>query len=177
MVKTLSNEAVTSSPNGTKKQRKKQARQEAKAMLRLERAKKNEQKAAKKTTKAQAQLEAYRMRIHKIEARLAEIRNPHRNEPARDTQGASSHGQERQSGMAEAFSSTSEQETSQDPSENHATMSHFPDNEAASSPESSSEEEDHTDITHEQETNPPVENDAYVPEHSDVESPFAEEGQ
>jgi len=89
MVKTLNNQTVTSSPNGTKKQRKKQARQEAKAMLKLEQAKKNEQKAAKKATKAQAQLEAYRMQIHKIEARLAEIRTPHYDEPARDTQGAS----------------------------------------------------------------------------------------
>lgn len=173
MAKTLSNEAATSSPNGTKKQRKKQARQEAKAMLKLEQAKKNEQKAAKKTTKAQAQLEAYRMRIHKIEARLVEIRNPHHDEPARDTQNASSHDQEHQPAIAEALSSTSEQETSQGTSENHATMSHSPDNEVTSSPE----EEDHADTMRERETNPPVDNDAYIPEHSDVESPFAEEGQ
>src|SRR2546430_14244080 len=118
MVKTLNNETVTSSPNGTKKQRKKQARQEAKAMLKLERAKKNEQKAAQKATNAQAQLEAYRMQIHKIEARLAEIRAAHHDEPAGDTQGASQNGQE----------------TSQGSSENYA-MSHFPDNEATSSTE------------------------------------------
>jgi hypothetical protein len=157
MVKTLSNEEVTSSPNGTKKQRKKQARQEAKAMLRLERAKKNEQKAAKKANKAQAQLEAYRMRIHKIEARLAEIRTPDHDEPTQDTQGASPHGQEHQPGIVEALSSTSEQETSHGSSGNRATMSHSPDNEAASS----SEGDDNT----------------YTPEHSDVKSPFAEEGQ
>src|SRR5436305_13528101 len=154
MVKTLNNQTVTSSPNGTKKQRKKQARQEAKAMLKLEQAKKNEQKAAQKATKAQAQLEAYRMQIHKIETRLAEIRTAHYDEPARDTQGASQNGQE----------------TSQDSSENYATMSHSPDNEATSSTEN------YTDTTQERETNPPVDGDAYVPEHSDEKSPFAEEG-
>src|SRR5438067_13012578 len=75
MVKTLNNQMVTSSPNGTKKQRKKQARQEAKAMLKLEQAKKNEQKAVKKVNKAQEQLDARRTQIHKIEARLAEMRS------------------------------------------------------------------------------------------------------
>ena len=156
MVKTLNNQTVTSSPNGTKKQRKKQARQEAKAMLKLEQAKKNEQKAAKKATKAQAQLEAYRMQIHKIEARLAEIRTPHYDEPAQDTQGASQNGQE----------------ISQGSSENYATMSHSPDNEATSS----TERED-SDTMHERETNHSVDGDAYIPEHSDEKSPFAEEGQ
>ena len=157
MVKTLNNQTVTSSPNGTKKQRKKQARQEAKAMLKLEQAKKNEQKAAKKATKAQAQLEAYRMQIHKIEARLAEIRTPHYDEPAQDTQGVSQNGQE----------------ISQGSSEHYATMSHSSDNETTSS----SEREDYTDTTHERETNPPGDGDAYIPEHSDEKSPFAEEGQ
>jgi hypothetical protein len=156
MVKTLNNQTVTSSPNGTKKQRKKQAKQEAKAMLKLEQAKKNEQKAAQKVTKAQAQLEAYRMQVHQIEARLAEIRTPHYEEPAQDTQGASQNGQE----------------ISQGSSEHYATMSHSS-NEATSS----SEREDHTDTTHEQETNTPVDGEAYIPEHSDEKSPFAEEGQ
>ncbi|HEX6557768.1 MAG TPA: hypothetical protein VF026_33700 [Ktedonobacteraceae bacterium] len=153
----MNNQTATSSPNGTKKQRKKQAKQEAKAMLKLEQAKKNEQKAAKKVTKAQAQLEAYRTEIHTIEARLAEIRTPHDDEPARDTQGASQNGQE----------------VSQGSSENYATMSHSSDNEATSS----SEGEGHTDTAHERETNPPGDGDAYSPEHSDEKSPFAEEGQ
>ena len=41
MVKTVSKKEATTSPDGTKKQRKKQAKQEAKTMPKLERAKKN----------------------------------------------------------------------------------------------------------------------------------------
>ncbi|TMD68815.1 MAG: hypothetical protein E6I91_03690 [Chloroflexi bacterium] len=85
------------------------------------------------------------------------MRNPHHDEPAEDTQEASPNGREHQPGVAQAFSSTSEQETSQGSSENYATMSHSPNNEATSSSEG--------------------DDDAHNPEHSDVESPFAEEGQ
>ena len=42
MVKTVSKKETTTSPDGTKKQRKKQARQEAKTMLKLEQARKNQ---------------------------------------------------------------------------------------------------------------------------------------
>src|ERR1700730_3607171 len=75
MAKTMSREVTSSSPNGSKKERKKLARQEAKTMLKLAQAKKDEQKAEKKLAKAQAQLEASRTHIHTIEGKLVEMRN------------------------------------------------------------------------------------------------------
>jgi chromosome segregation ATPase len=59
------------------KQRKKQAKREAKAMLAVEEGKADVQKAEKKLAKAQAQLEARTARLHTLEAELAELRASH----------------------------------------------------------------------------------------------------
>jgi hypothetical protein len=67
----------TSSPVSTdeiQKQRKKQAKREAKAMLAVEEGKAAVQKAEKKLAKAQAQLEAQTARLHTLEADLAKLR-------------------------------------------------------------------------------------------------------
>lgn len=129
MVKTVSKKETTTSPDGTKKQRKKQARQEAKTMLKLERAQKNEQKAEKKITKMQEELETYRMQVHKFEAKLSEIRSP-QQEP----------------GSAENLSSTAGEENAR--SENHAdiSISHDGHKAALSEQEVTSSADDYTYI-------------------------------
>ena len=58
----------------TRKQRKKQAKQEAKLMLRLEQARKDVQKAEKKLTKAQANLEARNAQVQTLENKLTQLR-------------------------------------------------------------------------------------------------------
>ncbi|HAG98526.1 MAG TPA: hypothetical protein DCL75_06630 [Ktedonobacter sp.] len=186
MVKTVSKENVTSSPNGAKKQRKKQARQEAKAMLKLEQAKKNEQKAVKKVSTAQEQLDARRTRIHKIEARLAEMRSSHDETNAPET---SQNGQVHQPDTANTLSSASEQDSSPSSSENHASTSSSQDNEEASSPQgedgesaheqetASPEAEDHTGAWQEQETSSPADDYTYIPGHANIETSSADEGQ
>ena len=70
MVKVMNR--TTASPNDTKKQRKKQAKREAKAMLRLETARKDVHKSEQRVAKAQAQLEASRTRLHNLETEMAE---------------------------------------------------------------------------------------------------------
>lgn len=70
----------TSSPVSTdeiQKQRKKQAKREAKAMLAVEEGKAAVQKAEKKLAKAQARLEARTARLNTLEAHLAELRISH----------------------------------------------------------------------------------------------------
>src|SRR5712692_7906025 len=100
MAKTMSREATSSSSNGSKKERKKLARQEAKTMLKLAQAKKDEQKAEKMLAKVQAQLEASRTHIHTIEGKLAEMRNAdHRPEAEASDTGLN--GQSEQGGQAE----------------------------------------------------------------------------
>ena len=59
----------------TRKQRKKQAKQEAKLMLRLEQARKDVQKAEKKLTKAQANLEARNAQVQTLENKLTQLRS------------------------------------------------------------------------------------------------------
>jgi hypothetical protein len=66
------------------KQRKKQARQEAKLILAIEEANKDLKKAQKKQVKAQALLEAESAHVQTLEARLAELRTP-TPEPAIET--------------------------------------------------------------------------------------------
>ena len=61
--------------NETKKQHKKQAKQEAKTMLKLEEAKRAEQKAEQKVVKAQANLVASRTHVQTLEAELAQVRS------------------------------------------------------------------------------------------------------
>ena len=58
------------------KQRKKQARQEAKLMLEIEEANKDLKKAEKKQTKAQALVEAQSAHVQTLEAKMAELRTP-----------------------------------------------------------------------------------------------------
>ena len=76
MVKTAnSNSSSAISTDQVQKQRKKQAKREAKAMLAVESAKVDAEKAERKLTKAQARLEARTERLHTLEASLAEIRS------------------------------------------------------------------------------------------------------
>ncbi len=78
MAKKASNDP--SSPVSTdeiQKQRKKQAKREAKAMLAVEEGKAAVQKAEKKLAKAQARLDARTARLHTFEEHLAELRTSH----------------------------------------------------------------------------------------------------
>jgi chromosome segregation ATPase len=73
MAKKATANDITSSPDQVKG-RKKQAKREARLMLKLEQAKKALGKAEQKVAKAQSNLEARTERLHKIENRLAELR-------------------------------------------------------------------------------------------------------
>jgi hypothetical protein len=151
MVKAISKEETATSSNGTKEQRKKQAKQEAKTMLKLEQAKKNERKAAKKVTKSQETLEIYREQIHKYEARLSEIRSPYHEPAAEVTEAklapaAEEHGPDN----TENSSSTAEEESPH--SDNHANISNPTDLQKTAEPEA----EVHENVTHEEETAEPV---------------------
>jgi hypothetical protein len=78
MVKTAnSNSSSPVSTGEAQKQRKKQAKREAKAMLAVERAKVVVEKAKQKLAKAQTRLEARSARLRTREANLAEIRSSH----------------------------------------------------------------------------------------------------
>ena len=68
--------AATSDAQGTKKQRKKQARREAKLLLKLGQARDDMQKAEQKVAKAQARLEASRTHLHDLEAKVQEVHAP-----------------------------------------------------------------------------------------------------
>lgn len=68
MVQTVDDHISAPSPDGTRKQRKKLAKREAKLMLALEQARGQVQKAEQKVTKAQAKLEKRSTRLHKLEA-------------------------------------------------------------------------------------------------------------
>lgn len=82
---------TTSSSNGTKKQRKKQAKREAKAMLKLEQTRQDVEKAERRVTKAQAQLEARRTRLHNLETEVEEMRHSQEHaEAGIDTSSATS---------------------------------------------------------------------------------------
>ncbi len=63
------------SDNENHKQHKKQAKQEAKTMLKLEAAKRDEQKAEQKVIKAQTKLVASRMHVQALEEKLAQVRS------------------------------------------------------------------------------------------------------
>ncbi len=78
MVKTAnSNSSSPVSTDEAQKQRKKQAKREAKAMLVVEKAKVGVEKAEQKLAKAQTRLEARTARLRTREANLAEIRSSH----------------------------------------------------------------------------------------------------
>lgn len=74
MAKTSKGTATTVEDEA-RKQRKKQARQEAKLMLRVEQARKDVQKAEKKLTKAQANLEASNAQVQTLENKLTQLRS------------------------------------------------------------------------------------------------------
>ena len=75
--KASDNTSSAVSTDEIQKQRKKQAKREAKAMLVVEEAKAAVQRAEKKLAKAQASLEARTARLHTLEADLAELRPSH----------------------------------------------------------------------------------------------------
>ena len=93
MAKTMNAVDTTpSSPDGTKKQRKKQAKREAKTMLKLEQSRKDVEKAEQKVARAQAQLEASRTRLRNLEAEIEKIQTS--QEPSDSRTGTTSTGQQ-----------------------------------------------------------------------------------
>jgi hypothetical protein len=74
MAKTVTAETDTSQKNEARRQRKKQARREAKIMLKIERGKKAVQKAQKKLTQAQSNFDEEQTHLHDLEAKLEQIR-------------------------------------------------------------------------------------------------------
>ena len=72
MVKAKNQNTTTASSTDTKKQRNKQAKQEAKMMLKIETARQDVQRAERKVAKAQAQLEASRTHLRDLETRTHE---------------------------------------------------------------------------------------------------------
>ncbi len=74
MPKTVTTEPNTLDPNSTKRQRKKQAKQEAKVMLKIGQAKKNVKKAQKKFTRAQSYLDENQTHLQGLEEKLQQIR-------------------------------------------------------------------------------------------------------
>lgn len=70
---------TTTVQDEARKQRKKQAKQEAKLMLKVEQARKDVQKAEKKLTKAQANLEASNAQVQTLENKLAQLRSSHQD--------------------------------------------------------------------------------------------------
>ena len=65
----MHNTVLDPPPQLTMKQRKKQAKREAKTMLALEQAKTKVQQAEQQVTKAQGKLEARQARLHQLEAK------------------------------------------------------------------------------------------------------------
>lgn len=80
MAKTVTAEADTSQKNEARRQRKKQARREAKIMLKIERAKKDVQKAQKKLTQAQSNLDADQTHLDDLEAKLQQLRTAQKSQ-------------------------------------------------------------------------------------------------
>src|SRR5581483_1453624 len=69
-------EAPSSASDNTKKLRKKQAKREAKMMLKVEQARKDVQKAEQKAAKAQTDLESTKTHLSKLEAQGQELSAP-----------------------------------------------------------------------------------------------------
>jgi Gas vesicle synthesis protein GvpL/GvpF len=111
---------MSSSTNMTKKQRKKQAKREAKTMLQLEQSRKDVQKAEQKVAKAQAQLEASRIRVRNLEAEIEEMRTPQNQaDQAPQPDQTSQH----RADQEKDTTSTNQQDASQIASESHVTAS------------------------------------------------------
>ena len=76
MAKTMNrNSTSTDQVNGTQKERKKQAKREARAMLAVGKAKASVEKAQRKLAKAQERLESRNARLHTLENNLSELRS------------------------------------------------------------------------------------------------------
>jgi hypothetical protein len=76
MAKTMNrNSTSTEQANGTQKERKKQAKREARALLAVERAKASVEKAQRKLAKAQERLESRNTHLHTLENNLSELRS------------------------------------------------------------------------------------------------------
>ena len=76
MAKTVTAKAHPSQKDAARQQRKKQARREAKIMLKIERAKKDLQKAQKKLTQSRSNLETHQTHLSDLEAKLKQLRTP-----------------------------------------------------------------------------------------------------
>ncbi len=93
MVKVLTKGAAPSQ-NDTKKNRKKQAKREAKMMLLLELARADVKRAEQKLAKAQSRLEEQREQVRKLETQLAQMRSQQSTDMSAPSQGLN-HQQER----------------------------------------------------------------------------------
>jgi hypothetical protein len=76
MAKTVTIEPEVLQKDETKQQRKKQARKEARTMLKIEQAKKDLKKAQKKVTRAQSNVDESQAHLHNLEEKLQQIRSP-----------------------------------------------------------------------------------------------------
>src|SRR6266699_2902907 len=98
MTEASGNGVATLDAQETKKQRKKQAKREARAMLKLEQARQDVQKAEQKVAKAQASLEAARTRLRNSETKVEQMQQVEVHAPQQESEVATSpanlHGQE-----------------------------------------------------------------------------------
>jgi len=111
MAKTMNqNPTSTGQANGMQKQRKKQAKLEAKAMLAVEQAKANVEKAQRKFAKAQQRLESRVARLHTQENKLSELRSSSHESEGNVPQ-SGMNGQSGQNTTGQTTATSSEQET------------------------------------------------------------------
>jgi hypothetical protein len=80
MAKTATTEPDVSQKDEARRQRKKQAKQEARTMLKIERAKKDVKKAQKKVARAQSNFDESQTHLHDLEEKLQQIRSPQENQ-------------------------------------------------------------------------------------------------
>ena len=117
MAKTMNrNSTSTDQANGTQKQRKKQAKREARAMLAVEQAKASVEKAQRKLAKAQQRLESRNARLHTLENNLSEMRSSSHVSDDNVLQ-YGMNGQSEQTSTEQNPAATNEQETSSVPAE------------------------------------------------------------
>lgn len=76
MVQTVQDTVSPPSTDQPITQQKKQAKRDAKMMLKVETAKRNVQKAEQKVANAQGKLQARQARLHQLEEQLSAIRTP-----------------------------------------------------------------------------------------------------
>jgi len=86
MTQASGNGVTTLDPQATKKQRKKQAKREAKAMLKLEQARQDVEKAEQKVAKAQSNLEAARARLRNTETKVEQMQQGEVHAPQQESE-------------------------------------------------------------------------------------------